>query len=205
MKGNIHRNQEIVAAWQIFFLMITTLFSILKDTKEISKGKRSKPLLSEKDFCNRYPELNYCRLLRNDYIQHPSLLLGTQFNRSITYPGNPDLLPYFTVAPDGYGWTNYYMYHRNKTGKKFRNLPDEKIREQNKNDYIANYGWKPKAYRNRNNKTRVIPVVHRIKGFGLPDPDQNRLSEELRKIFKEVIFPYLKRKQRQALKWGFGW
>lgn len=129
------------------------------------------------------PELDYCRLLRNDFIQHPKIKCPFfSFGIGVTQQKNE--LPTCSFAPSGFGFTKYWKHFEELIEDvDYKKLPYEEQVKRNKHDYQTGEGWK----RISSNKD----LVCRIKAHGLPPPIQDSLASEIHSIYEEVVMPLL--------------
>ena len=189
-------SMRLVLAWESVFFSLSKLYFSIRDNG----------LAGANDLMQKYPEFNYVRLLRNDFMQHPDLFFPFhKSGSSFIYPGDPDLLPYEQISPTGDGFVVYFQYFQNKVAnRKFLSLNDEDRIIKNKNDYLESAGWKPFSPKNGVKKItrKKATLIYRIKGFGLPSVDQGQLATELKEMFDAIIIKYLLRKKEQAKRWN---
>lgn len=142
-------------------------------------------LITNDDFKLQYPELQYARLLRNDFVQHQKLNYSFSIISSSSIPGGSNYLPYTQIGPGGGGFaflTGYYALKIQDRG--FLNLKPREQLLKNKSDFINIGGWKS-IYRGNNDD-----LLFRIKSCGLPKIDQIKIANELDLIFDKIIFPH---------------
>ncbi len=137
-------------------------------------------------------ELQYLRLLRNQFVQHPNSAYPIDIFSDVSFIDNSkDFLPFNWIGPGGSGWAFITSYHRTKVvDPNFFALTTEEQWKINREDFIKIGGWS-KAHKNPD-------LVARLKSSGLPQINQKVVAEELQSLFDSKVLPYLKSKISQA-------
>ena len=141
----------------------------------------------------RFPELRFVWLLRNKFLVHPKVRAPLAFasvGRTTSFPHDEQLLPYVVFGPQGFGWTFYFQFHAAKAGIDLEAIDVDQARKENKERFIALGGWGAVAPDER--------LLARIKAVGLAPVDQQKLAEEFRRLFEEVISPRLEAEISEA-------
>lgn len=176
--GNVS-GRELLCNWKLVFSEVYTLIKLL----------RKAHLIEEREIQDDYRELYYIYLLRNDFVQHPSFdypfeRLGLTWG----YKDDSRFLSYVTFGPPSGGLAVYLEHYQHKSGVS----PDRewgKVLAENKSLFLEHGGWK-----NLVNKNVEAP----LKGWGLPEVDQERFAEELLDLFEKKVFPHLSLRIEEA-------
>lgn len=166
--------QDIAPLIRLFYNSITILVKIIEDNE----------ILVPEDVKNKYQELHYVRLLRNNFVQHIKLEAGYQRISTSTIPSKSSKdLPDFCVGPGGGGWCFYTSYYQQFADtKRYVILSNKDKLKKNKENFING-----KKFENINARN----VLAQIKTYGLPKFDQKIFSQDLLKLFNDIIFPLL--------------
>ena len=149
--------------------------------------------IGKKKSKNRFPQLHFVWLLRNNFLVHPKAQAPLAFEsvgRATAFPKDEPLLPYTVFGPPGFGWTFYFQFHANKAGIDLDAIDVEQVCKENKERFIELGGWDAVAQDEQ--------LLARVKAVGLAPVDQQKLAEELRRLFGEVIYPQLQAKISEA-------
>lgn len=147
----------------------------------------------KEDIKKRFPELHFVWLLRNNFLVHPKAQAPLAFEnvgRATSFPHDERLLPYVVFGPQGFGWTFYFQFHAAKADIDFEAIDVEQVRKENKERFTELRGWDAVAQDEQ--------LLSRIKVVGLAPVDQQKLAEEFRRLFEEVISPRLEAEISEA-------
>ena len=138
--------------------------------------------------CKNYTELNYIRLLRNCFLQHPNY--SFQPNNTIKVPNNSSKeISTSDVKPKYGGWVFIFEYYLNNINDNYLKKSDSANKKQNKTDFISvadsKRDWKNLITNNKE-------LFFRIKAYGLPDFDQKETALYLKKLFSDHVYGYFK-------------
>lgn len=156
---------------------------ILKNDKKLKNPIRS-----------RFPEINYIKSLRNQFIQHPKFKIPFQEITTTYIPRDARLIPYAVVYPEAGGLVVLYNHHKKMMDSKQSSLPIKELQKMNKRYFIV------KSHKWRTKTPKRGKAMHRLRSFGLPSFDQGVLSRELNNIFTQVVFPFLDKTIKKAKK-----
>lgn len=135
----------------------------------------------------KYPELNYIRLLRNKYLQHPNC--SFQPTNTIKIPNNSSKeISTSDIGPKHGGWVFIFEYYLNNINdKNYLKKSDLAKQKQNKIDFISvadnKEYWKNLIINDKE-------LFFKIKAYGLPDFNQERTAIDLKRIFNDYIYDY---------------
>lgn len=169
-----HRYDEALACracWRLVFSDIYALVSFLVRSQVLP------PTWKES-----YRELRYIYLLRNAFAQHPELSRPFDvFGLVQSVKHDQRFLPVVLFGPQGSGAYFYLTHYQSKCEP--RQESHEVLQQDNKQMFIDNGGWTDSL----NDDQQA-----RLKGWGLPEIDQDKFSAELRNLFGMHVFPYLR-------------
>jgi len=163
---------------------ITILLKITEDNN----------MMEAKKMRQNFPELNYIKCLRNEFLQHPKFSCPFHIINASYILMDKKKIPDAFIAPGGGGLTLITRHHNNKIKNKvFLQMTGNLQLEYNKNSFIKeSFKWKDGQI---NEET-----IHKIKATGLPSYDQHKLTIELESLFVSIIFPFVEDKINTAKK-----
>ena len=135
------------------------------------------------DWKKRYRELRYIQLLRNAFAQHPDPARSFDVIGMITSTRHDErFLPSVAFGPQASGSPTYLSHYQSKAGPRAES--HEVLQQENKQLFIDKNGWGKYSKLNENQKAQ-------LKGWGLPEIDQERFSVDLPNLFNVYAFPRL--------------
>ena len=177
---------EPAAIWEasgdVFAYTVSLYDGLYRLIEIISKLK----WIGKKDMKKPFPQLHFVWLLRNNFLVHPKAQAPLAFEsagRATSFPKDERLLPYAVFGPRGFGWTFYFQFHAIKAGIDLDTINVEQACKENKERFIELGGWDGVAQDEQ--------LLARIKAVGLAQVEQQKLAEELQRLFDDVIYPQL--------------
>lgn len=176
--------QEVARYFRAFCNNIAMLVKLLEENDLLAFG----------DFTKDYPEIQYVRLIRNAFVQHPHFLSPTDSINASSIPGDVSLVPYTHIAPGGGGFTFITSFYETLiTDQAFQQLsPQEKLRS-NKQFFLSGDKWSKICADLQQKELKA-----KIKCYGLPVPNQVELAQEFKRLFDSVVFPFIENKIVEA-------
>lgn len=185
--------REPAAIWEASGDVVAYTVSLYDGLYRLIKIIAELKWIGEEDVMKRFPELRFVWLLRNKFLVHPKAQTPLAFEnvgRATSSPHDERLLPYAVFGPQGFGWTFYFQFHAVKAGIDLEAIDVEQARKENKERFVKLGGWDAVAQDEQ--------LLARIKAVGFAPVDQQKLAEELRRLFDEVIYPQLQAKIPEA-------
>lgn len=169
--GHIEQLHTLHSYWRLIYNDIYTLVSLLQSAKIISL-----------EWHTNYKELRYIYLLRNDFIQHPEFNYPFEnFGMFFGWKRDDKFLPFVMFGPRSGGSPFYFEHFQNKVVDDPKTKNWQNMLKENKEIFIKKGGWK------------ALNQIYKaqLKGWGLPEVDQEYFSQELLNLFEQYIFPHL--------------
>jgi hypothetical protein len=133
-----------------------------------------------------YPEFTYIRKIRNKFIQHQKVSEYFEMTPTGSFRNREKFLPSGQIMPGSVSQALISSYYKEKICDHFLNLGTKEKIEKNKNDFL----------KTEKDKDFNEDLKNRIRVFGLPEIDQEKLSKEIIELFDGLILDKIEEEKK---------